>query len=66
MINIQKIKEDLKENGYVEIEGFGVFELLPRKQGKTFCGFRNKEGTPQFSKRLRFKVNRKLRNELCK
>jgi nucleoid DNA-binding protein len=63
---IEQWKKDLKTNGYVEIEGFGVFELLPRRQGKTFCGFRNKEGEPRFTKRLRFKISKQLRNELCK
>jgi hypothetical protein len=62
----QIIERELKKTGTCHIPKKGDWHLLPRKQGKTFCGFRNKEGTPQFSKRLRFKINRKLRNELCK
>lgn len=62
----QIIEREVKNNGAIFIENKGTFELLPRRKGKTFCGFRNKEGTPQFSKRLRFKISKQLRNELCK
>ena len=60
------IERHLKEGRYVEIPNKGTFELLPRRKGKTFCGFRNKEGEPRFTKRLRFKISKQLRQDLCK
>jgi nucleoid DNA-binding protein len=59
------IERHLKQSGEVVIPQKGVFHLLPRKQGKTFCGFRNKEGTPLFSKRVRFTISKELRKKLC-
>jgi hypothetical protein len=59
------IEKHLKESGECFIPKKGVFHLLPRKKGKTFCGFRNKEGTPLFSKRVRFTISRDLRKDLC-
>jgi|14BtaG_2_1085337.scaffolds.fasta_scaffold73995_2 hypothetical protein len=61
-----EIIRGLKKDGKFIIDGVGVFELLPRRQGKTFCGFRNMEGTPRFSKRVRFTSSLKFRNEICK
>lgn len=60
------IERHLNESGTLEVPAKGKFELLPRRKGKTFCGFRNKEGSPVFSKRLRFTINRELRKTLCK
>lgn len=59
------IEKYLKQSEEVVIPKKGVFHLLPRKRGKTFCGFRNKEGTPLFSKRIRFTVDKQLRKDLC-
>ena len=61
----QIIERHLKQSGEVVIPQKGVFHLLPRKKGKTFCGFRNKEGTPLFSKRVRWTTARELRKKLC-
>ena len=60
------IERHLNESGSIEVPAKGKFELLPRRKGKTFCGFRNKEGSPVFSKRMRFTINRELRKTLCK
>jgi hypothetical protein len=60
------IERHLSNTGRLEVPTKGVFELLPRRKGKTFCGFRNKEGSPVFSKRMRFTINSELRKTLCK
>lgn len=62
---MEEILKGIKENGSYEIKGLGVIRLLPRKKGRTFCGFSNKEGVPRYSKRLRFDFNKKLRDDLC-
>ena len=63
---IEEIIKELEEKGKVVIPELGVFELLPRRQGKTFVGFRNVEGTPRFNKRVRFTSSPKLRDRICK
>jgi len=62
----EEIIKGLKEDGRYEIDGVGVIEMLPRRKGKTFCGFRNKEGTPIYKKRLRFTSFKSIKDEICK
>lgn len=66
IIDIGHLINCLTTHGFYEVNGFGRWDMLPRKKGKTFCGFRNKEGAPQYQTRVRFTINRKLRAKICK
>ena len=63
---INEIIEALEKDGKIVIPDFGTFELLPRRKGKTFVGFRGVEGTPRFNKRVKFTSSSKLRDRICK
>jgi nucleoid DNA-binding protein len=63
---MRKIVKALQDTGRIDIPNFGTFELLPRRKGVTFCGFRNKEGVARYSKRVRFTISKELRDKLCK
>jgi len=63
---LNELIEKLKREGKVKIEGFGTFELLPRRKGKTFVGFHNIEGKAKYSKRVKFTSSSKLRDRICK
>lgn len=60
------IERELQDKSYIDIENAGIFELTTRKQGKTYCGFANKEGTPKYSRRIRWKTKKVMRDRLCK
>lgn len=60
------IEKQIKEKGFYKIDGFGIWEKLPRKKGKAFCGFQNKEGKPIYKTRIKFTSDKKLKDRLCK
>lgn len=62
----EQIKATLLETGKAKIDGFGVFILLPRKQGKIYSGLLGKYVDPTYKRRVRFIPEKQLKDAVCK
>ncbi len=65
-LTLEGLVKKLETSGSVNIKHFGTFKILPRKKGRSFCGFSNKEGVAKYRNRLRFIISKELRDLLCK
>ena len=57
---------ELLANRILRIKGWGVWRLLNRKQGKTFCGARNEYVEPVYNTRIKFTPDVVLKEKINK